>query len=564
METLFLKILNMNITACYVILFVIVVRLLIKRAPGIFSYILWAVVFFRLMFPFSFESIYSLVPVNAQPVPENIIYADNPQIQSGIAVIDQAVNRSLPAPVTLGASMNPIQFWIGLGTAIWLAGMAVLLSYSIFTAVKLHRKLKHTVHLKDNIYEFAGGATPFVFGIFGPKIYMPAGISDPERSYILAHEQTHIKRFDYIIKPLAFLVLCIHWFNPLVWISFFLMGEDMELSCDESVLKQMGGDIKKDYSSSLLSLAAGKRIVGGCPLAFGENNIKRRIKNILNYRKPAFWAVIAAAAVVSAVIIGLMSDPQSKKLTAEDYADQFVRNKIAVYENNGQSGYRIVDSRITRFERLDRYENMLGYPVEIWSIEYRLKPDDISKVMLSGGMNEIDGWITEDSSMGKPLLLFSYQDTTPRYLGCIYTGDGVNGSADTVPGRETLVRVFLEGQGSLPHETYGGEHLVVKFPMSTGETCQLLLSQPVKEGDSGIWCVERWMDGNGTVYYDTPETSGLAADYYRELQEQCDNGHKPWLLDPLEVSRDYIANKLGQECFTCGTGAAVRCGNRGF
>jgi len=552
---MFLELLNRSITACYVILVVIVIRLLLRKAPRIFSYLLWTAVLFRLVFPFSFESVFSLVRISTQTVPANIMYAENPQIQSGITAVDQTVNHSLPAPEVVGASINPIQIWIGLGEIIWLAGVALLLTYSVFTFVRLHRKLEYASHIEDNIYEFAGSRMPFVFGILNPKIYLPDNISKAERSYILKHEQTHIKRFDHIIKLFAFLVLCIHWFNPLVWAAFFFMSEDMELSCDESVLKQLGGDIKKDYSTSLLALSVGKPIIGGCPLAFGENNTKSRIKNILNYKKPAFLVVIAAVIIVAAACIGLISDPPDKKLTVEDYAERFVREEIAYYETAGRADFKIVDSQITGLERLDRFEGMLGYPVEIWRIEYRWKPDDIEKAALFMGnvnidaewiLSDADGWILEDDSMGFSALVFSYEEPEPRYLGNIFNNDGVNGNPDTVSGRETLLRVFLEGQGVLPHETYEGEHIVVKFPISTGETCQLLLSQPAGEDDSGIWCVERWMDGNGTVYYDTPETDGTALDYYRELQAQCDNGQNLWHLDPLEVSKNYINNVLGQ------------------
>lgn len=357
------------------------------------------------------------------------------------------------------------------------------------------------------------------------------------------------------LKKIVATYLTQGWFNPLVWVAFFLISTDMELSCDESVLKQMGGDIKKEYSSSLLSLSAGRRLIGGCPLAFGEDNIKGRIKNILNYKKPAFWVVIAAVLIVAAACIGLISDPQGEKLTEEEYAERFVQDQIALYEDAKWADFSAVDSEITKFERLDRFEDMLDYPVEIWQIEYRWKPDDIEEAAL-GNVNVVDGWIMEDSSMGFSALVFSYERPEPTYLGRIFTNDGVNGNGDTVAGRETLLRVHFEEQGLLPHETYRGEHIVVKFPLSTGETCQLFLSQPVNEGASGIWCVERWMDGNGTVYYDTPqydmtdfasgETDGTALDYYRMLQEQCDSGQNTWRLDPLEVSIDYTNNVWGQ------------------
>lgn len=569
MDAIFLRLLNMSITACYVILTVILIRLLLRKAPRIFSYILWAAVLFRLVFPFSFASVFSLVRISTQPVPEDIMFATRPQIQSGIAVIDHAVNSSLPAPAAMGASINPMQMWIFLGEILWLAGVFLLLGYSVFTFARLHRKLRYASHRDSNIYELAGVGAPFVFGIWKPKIYLPEGIYEAERSYILKHEQTHIKRLDHVIKPFAFLVLCIHWFNPLVWVAFFLMSADMELSCDESVLKQMGSEIKKDYSFTLLSLSTGKRIIGGCPLAFGEDNIKGRIKNILNYKKPTLWIVIIAVPIVVTACIGLISNPKGSGLqevdiqggsphypsvfedglTVEDYAEQYVRITIAGLEPiKDVIGYQIVDSKITKLERLDRFENLLDYPVELWRIEYRLKPDvdDISKVQLGTGMNVIDGWITEDSSSGKPLMLFTYENSVRRFLDVIQTGDGVNGNGNTIAGRETLLREWFEGRELLRRETYGGKHIMVKFPLSTGETCQLLLSQPVTKGATGIWCVERWMDGNGNVYYDTPETDGTALDYYRQLQEQCNKEQNPQRLKPLNVALDYINNFLGQ------------------
>lgn len=542
MDKLFLQILNMNITAGYVILFVIAARLLLKKAPKIFSYALWSVVLFRLICPFSFESMFSLMPINTQTVPHNIMYSQAPQIHSGIAAIDQAANNSLPAPA-VGVSANPLQVWIALGEAVWLFGIAALLIYSAYTAVRLRNKLKPAKRIYDNIYEMDGIKSPFVFGVLKPKIYLPPILSENDRAYIIKHEQIHIKRLDYIIKPFAFLVLCIHWFNPLVWIAFFLMEEDMELSCDESVIKQMGSEIKKSYSASLLSLSTGRRTARGCPLAFGENNTKGRIKNILNYKKPAFWVIIVAIIAVAAICIGLMTDPQERLLTVEDYAKDFIEQEIEAYESSEWNDVKIIDSKITRLEKIASFDNLISSLVEVWSLEYRLKPDDITKAVLPGGMNEVDGWLTEDSSMGKPMLVFSYEGSKIKYLGCTWSGEN---DFTTLSGQEAALRIFFEGIGLLPNETYSGNHIVVKFPLSTGEICRLFLSQPVVQGDSGIWCVERWMDGNGTVYHATPKTDALTADYYKDLQKQCDDGHKPWLLDPLQVAIEYINDDLGQ------------------
>jgi beta-lactamase regulating signal transducer with metallopeptidase domain len=321
MSELFLSVLNMSLTASYVILFVIVIRLLLKKAPKFISYALWGVVAFRLIIPFSFESMFSLMPrnTNVVSIPHNIIYQQGPQINSGIEVVDSFVSESLPAP-TVGASVNPLQLYTEIGAYIWILGIMVLLIYSVVSVLQLKRQLKSAQLIEQNIFEAKNLKTPFVLGLIRPKIYLPIGLNVEERSYILLHEQTHIHRKDHIIKILAFLILSIHWFNPLVWIAFMLMSTDMELSCDERVLKEMNEDIKKPYANSLLSLAAGRHILNGSPLAFGEGNVKRRIKNVLHYKRPNFWVVIASATLLIVAGISLLSNPQPRysNLTLEN------------------------------------------------------------------------------------------------------------------------------------------------------------------------------------------------------------------------------------------------------
>lgn len=316
MSELFLTILNMNLTASYVILFVIFIRLLLKRAPKFISYALWAVVAFRLIIPFSFESIFSLMPghTNVVPISHDIIYQQSSQINSGIGVVDSFVNNSLPAP-TIGASMNPLQIYVEIGAYIWILGIIALLVYSLVSVLILKRQLKNAQLIEKNIFQARNLKTPFVLGLIKPKIYLPDRLNATERSYILLHEQTHICRKDHIIKVLAFLTLSVHWFNPLVWTAFILMSTDMELSCDERVLKEMNEDIKKPYANSLLSLATGRYILNGSPLAFGEGNVRGRIKNVLNYKRPRFWVIVLAIVVVTAVGIGLMTNPKGKNST---------------------------------------------------------------------------------------------------------------------------------------------------------------------------------------------------------------------------------------------------------
>ena len=307
-EKIFLQILNMSFTASFVILFVLLARLLLKKSPKVFSYALWSVVLFRLICPFSFESVFSLLPAKANPISQEITYETIPTIDTGIPAINHTVNQLLPA-ATPYASINPLQIWIFIGTIIWLLGIAIFLMYSIISLKKLQKCLKQAVHEKDNIYLAEQLDMPFVMGIVRPKIYLPTALTDAEKEYILLHEQTHIRRFDHLIKILSFFVLCLHWFNPLVWVAYFASGRDMEMACDETVIKQLGNDVKKEYSSSLLTLATGRRIIGGTPLAFGEGDTKDRIKNVLKYEKPTFWMVVVAVIAVVIIVVGLLANP---------------------------------------------------------------------------------------------------------------------------------------------------------------------------------------------------------------------------------------------------------------
>ncbi|AOY77026.1 M56 family metallopeptidase [Clostridium formicaceticum] len=316
LQELFLSVMNMSITASYVILFVMVGRLFLKKTPKIFSYTLWAVVLFRLVSPFSFSSAFSFLKAGTlssgkmEYIPFDIGMMGQPQIDTGISGANAVINHSLPA-ATPYASTNPMQMILFILSIIWILGVLILMTYSFISYLMLKRKVCMAVLLQDNIFECESISTPFVLGIVNPKIYLPKGLSEIEKSYILKHEQIHIRRFDYLIKPCAFLALCVHWFNPFVWLSFVLMSHDMEMSCDERVIKELGTDIKKDYSTSILSLAVNRKMVNGSPLAFGETGAKGRIKNVLNYKRPAFWVSIVTVIAVAAIGIGLVSNPNA-------------------------------------------------------------------------------------------------------------------------------------------------------------------------------------------------------------------------------------------------------------
>lgn len=312
-EALFLQVLNMSFTVSMVILFVLLARLPLRKAPKLFSYMLWSVVLFRLICPFSLESAISFLPTKTNPIPSDIMYTQTPIINTEASLINNSANAVFPAP-GVGVSINSMKTMVLISTIVWLTGIAVMLVYSVVSLVKLRSKLDNAIHEKENIYTSPNIASPFVMGLIHPKIYLPASLIESERAYIILHEQVHIKRFDHIVKIISFFVLCIHWFNPLVWIAFFFSGRDMELSCDESVIKMLGSQVKKDYSSSLLTLATGRRIVGGTPLAFGEGDTEKRIKNVLKYKKPAFWVITISTIAVATIVIGLITNPKDASI----------------------------------------------------------------------------------------------------------------------------------------------------------------------------------------------------------------------------------------------------------
>ena len=242
----------------YVILIVLVARLLLKKAPKIFSYALWSAVLFRLISPFSFESFFSLMKMNSNPIPSNIVYSKIPEINTGLSFIDHIANPILATQEAAPyASINPMQISILIGEFIWVVGIAILLSYSLMSLIRLRGHLVGAVKWRENIYLVDHITTPFVMGVVHPKIYLPSTLSVQEQKYIILHEQIHIKRYDHIVKIIAFLVLCIHWFNPLAWLAFILSNKDREMSCDERVMKQMKIDIRREYSAFNKNFAHG-------------------------------------------------------------------------------------------------------------------------------------------------------------------------------------------------------------------------------------------------------------------------------------------------------------------
>ena len=538
----FFTILNMSYTACFVVGAVLLARLLLNwlHAPKIFSYALWAVVLFRLLCPISFESALSPLP-SAEVISPQVVEQRVPQIHSGIALIDEPLNahwqNSYYEGVTQPASQ--MQHWAGLAAGVWLAGAALLLGQSLLAWRRLRHSLRQAEPLPTvggRVWQAAGLPTAFVLGLWRPRIYLPAGLSDTERQYILLHEQAHLRRGDHLLKLLAFAALLLHWFNPLVWLAFRLGVQDMEMACDEAVLRRLSPKDGPEYSAALLHLANSGKPQAIAPLAFSEGDVKSRIKNALSYRKPALWIILVCLLLVATLLFLLWGNPNKQSFTVEELSENFIKQRIDELQ------FAIDDRDISRLEQLVQFDDLLeGTLVQIWALEYRLKPADINQVNLIDYLED-EGWIIESDDLGRHLLVILQAKNGPQLLGQLDLLQPTN----SLPALESNTRQLLERQELLPPETYPGPHAVVQFPLSDGDTYQMLLSQPARQGADGIWCVERWLQGNGNLYYVYPETEVSAREYYADLQAQCDEGHQPWLLEPLEVAAEYIRQDLAQ------------------
>ena len=312
MDDVFLKLVNLSISASWLILAVLVLRVVLKKAPKWVMPLLWGVVALRLVCLFSIESALSLIP-SAETIPSEIVTETREPVLYEQATLDIVTNPTLPsaAEVPVGVSRQQAQVDFNIYSVLWLAGMAALLVHALVSAGKLKKKLATAILLRDNIYESEFVDSPFVFGVVKPNIYLPMHMDEGTAAYVIAHERAHLARRDHWWKVLGYLVLALHWFNPLVWVAYILFCRDIELACDEKVVKGLDGAARADYSQALLSCAAPGRAVAACPLAFGEGNIKTRVKSALHYKKPAFW--VAAAAVLAVVIVAVcfLTNPRS-------------------------------------------------------------------------------------------------------------------------------------------------------------------------------------------------------------------------------------------------------------
>ena len=313
MAELFLEIVNMSISAGWIVLAVLLLRFALKKAPKWITVLLWGVVAVRLVLPVTVESIFSLMP-SAETVSPGIMLDPAPEIQTGIPVLNETLNPIIsgsfaPNP---GDSVNPLQILIPVFAVLWVAGAAAMLAYTAITYWRLRRRVSTAVRMEGNVFQSEQVVSPFVLGIFRPRIYLPFAMGEQNRTHVIAHEQAHLRRKDHLWKPLGFLLLTVYWFNPLMWIAYLLLCRDIELACDEKVVKTLDNEQRADYSEALLTCSVNRRMIAACPLAFGEVGVKNRVKSVLNYKKPAFWLIIIAIIVSIAVAVCFLTNPKEQ------------------------------------------------------------------------------------------------------------------------------------------------------------------------------------------------------------------------------------------------------------
>lgn len=434
---LFPMILNMSLTASVVILLVLLVRLALRRAPKVFSYALWAVVLFRLLCPVSVGAGFSLLGLLDIPVRERESGASaveyvrpggafglnetSPAAPAGDGETpDHVIFPNSPAALDVVSPARPAAVL----PLVWLAGVGGMALYGVGSLLLLRRRLVGAVRLEGNLWLADHIQSPFVLGVLRPRIYLPSSLEEGEREYIILHERYHIRRLDHIIKLLAFGALCLHWFNPLVWLAFVLAGKDMEMSCDEAVLKRLGGDVRADYSASLLSLATGRTIIAGTPLAFGEGDAKGRIKNLLRWKRPKLWVAVCTGLICGLVIAACAANPPADDSHNADrvgsWADveEFLRSEdpeelTYITVDGDTAAAQVLDVRLDDLKKDAEVRDLeLDGTPELWSCARLVRLDtEPDRVQEMGGMEwRKDGWFDISGQGGCLIFALRYED----------------------------------------------------------------------------------------------------------------------------------------------------------
>ena len=372
MNELFLKIINMSISASWLVMAVLILRLVLKKAPKWVNVLLWGIVAVRLIYPFSFESALSLIP-SAETFPEKAISGPSFDVQTGITPVDNRINDYLGDRYFEGVTVpaNNGNHMMNILSIVWTIGILLLIAYTVISYWRLHREIDTAVRYKDNLFQSENVSSPFVLGLIKPRIYLPFSINGQDLEHVVAHEQAHIRRKDHWWKPLGFLLLTIHWFNPFMWLSYVLLCRDIELACDEKVIRELGNEQRADYTQALVACSINRRTIAACPLAFGEVGVKERVKSVMNYQKPAFGIVILAVIACVGVAVCFLTNP----ITADDHFGAEIYEPTPIEQIDEK--YDNEEFVITKLH----YENLDGEWVsEGYTYKYRLE--------ITGRMNQ--------------------------------------------------------------------------------------------------------------------------------------------------------------------------------
>ena len=450
MNELFLKIVNMSISASWLVLVVLILRFVLKKAPKWVNILLWGIVAIRLICPFSFESALSLIP-SAETFPEKVISGPSFDVQTGITPVDNRINdylgdryfEGVTVPANNGNNIMTIL------TIVWTIGILLLVAYTVISYWRLRRKVDTAVRYKDNIFQSENVKSPFVLGIIKPRIYLPFNMNGQDLEHVVAHEQAHIHRKDHWWKPLGFLLLTIHWFNPLMWLAYVLLCRDIELACDEKVIKELGNEQRADYTQALVACSVNRRMIAACPLAFGEVGVKERVKSVMNYKKPVFWVIILAviACVIVAVCfltnpMGFQFDEATHTIVSANHFD--MRNAdeaVAIEMNSAQISE--LSSRLAGVKNTNKSDEYGGFtPIY-----------QISALLEDGTYIRINGYSLSDNDKvdiewNEERYVVSDEEFKD-YLSRICAGGDVSSADNAVAGKTYL----YEGEGFMGNFT---------------------------------------------------------------------------------------------------------------
>lgn len=450
MNELFLKIINMSISASWLILAVLILRLVLKKAPKWVNVLLWGIVAVRLICPFSFESALSLIP-SAETFPEKVISGPSFDVQTGITPVDNRINDYLGDRYFEGVTVpaNNGNHMMTILTIVWTIGILLLVAYTIISYWRLHREIDTAVRYKGNIFQSENVSSPFVLGLIKPRIYLPFSINGQDLEHVVAHEQAHIRRKDHWWKPLGFLLLTIHWFNPFMWLSYVLLCRDIEFACDEKVIRELGNEQRADYTQALVACSINRRTIAACPLAFGEVGVKDRVKSVMNYKKPAFW--IITLAVIACVIVavcfltnpmGFQFDEATHTIVSANHFD--MRNAddaVAIEMNPAQISE--LSSRLAGVKNTKKSDEYGGFAPGY----------QISALLEDGTYIRINGYSLSDNDMvdiewNEERYVVSDEEFQD-YLSRICAGGDVSSADNAVAGKTYL----YEGEGFMGNFT---------------------------------------------------------------------------------------------------------------